>query len=297
MDLHNVTEIQSSQEGGVQRGGSAAEASTGAPEPAGGARTPLPASERGVSGPAWLAAFADGISAQTGRPCTVGRMYIATLERLVTHHAPARDAASACAWLRDQSKAFAKKWDGAHPPKGLTPDGLERWLNEGRVGPPLATIEADIAGLNTSESAVLSRVKGAAQERNVKLATVKADLDHLMAYVQATADASPASAESIIEAAGMSTRKLVTHPKNDIKVEQGSVSGTAALIAKAVATRASYEWQYSTDQKTWTNAPTTLQAKTDIVGLTAGTAYFFRVRGVTKAGEQNWSQVVSLLMT
>jgi hypothetical protein len=136
MDLHNVTEIQSSQEGGVQRGGASEVARAGAPEPAGGARTPLPASERGVSGPAWLAAFADGISAQTGRPCTVGRMYIATLERLVTHHAPARDAASACAWLRDQSKAFAKKWDGAHPPKGLTPDGLERWLNEGRVGPP-----------------------------------------------------------------------------------------------------------------------------------------------------------------
>ncbi len=163
--------------------------------------------------------------------------------------------------------------------------------------PPLATIEADIAALNTSESSVLSRVKGAAQERNVKLATVKADLDHLMAYVQAIADASPASAESIIEAAGMSTRKLVTHPKNDIKVEQGAVSGTATLIAKAVATRASYEWQYSIDQKTWTSAPTTLQAKTDILALAVGTAYFFRVRGVTKAGEQNWSQVVSLLMT
>ncbi len=121
-DLHNVTEIQSSHEGGVQRGGAA--------------RNPLPASERGLSGPAWLAAFAEGISVETGRPCTVGRMYVATLERLVTHHAPARDAASACAWLRDQSRAFAKKWDGAHPPKGLTPDGLERWLNEGRVGPP-----------------------------------------------------------------------------------------------------------------------------------------------------------------
>ena len=26
-------------------------------------------------------------------------------------------------------------------------------------------------------------------------------------------------------------------------------------------------------------------------------AYFFHVRGVTKAGEGNWSQVVSLLMT
>jgi hypothetical protein len=63
-------------------------------------------------------------------------MYVATLERIVEHHAPERDAPRACAWLREQATAFAAKWDGKHPPKGLTPDGLERWLNEGRGGPP-----------------------------------------------------------------------------------------------------------------------------------------------------------------
>jgi len=63
-------------------------------------------------------------------------VFLGTLERIVTHHAPARDAASACTWLRDEAKAFARKWDGHHPPKGLAPDGLERWLNEGRQGPP-----------------------------------------------------------------------------------------------------------------------------------------------------------------
>jgi hypothetical protein len=99
-------------------------------------RGALPASERGLSGPAWLEAFTAGISAVTGRPCTAGRMYLATLERIVTHHAPHRDAPSACAFVRDEAMAFARKWDGAHPPKGLTPDGLERWLNEGRQGPP-----------------------------------------------------------------------------------------------------------------------------------------------------------------
>jgi hypothetical protein len=101
-----------------------------------GARRPLPPSERAMSGNYWLAAFTEGIAAQTGRPCTAGRMYVSTLERIVEHHAPERDAPSACAWLRDEAKAFAKKWDGKHPPKGLTPDGLERWLNEGRQGPP-----------------------------------------------------------------------------------------------------------------------------------------------------------------
>ena len=89
-----------------------------------------------MSGPAWLAAFTEGISAVTGRPCTAGRIYLGTLERLVEHHAPDRAAPRACAWLREEAEAFARQWDGKHAPKGLTPDGLERWLNEGRQGPP-----------------------------------------------------------------------------------------------------------------------------------------------------------------
>ena len=89
-----------------------------------------------MSGNYWLAAFTDGISAVTKRPCTAGRMYLTTLERIIAHHAPERAAPQACLWLKEQAKAFATKWDGKHPPKGLTPDGLERWLNEGRQGPP-----------------------------------------------------------------------------------------------------------------------------------------------------------------
>jgi hypothetical protein len=69
------------------------------------------------------------------------------------------------------------------------------------------------------------------------------------------------------------------------------------LIAKAVALRASYEWQYSTDQKTWTNAPATLQAKTVITGLTSGTTVYFRVRGVTKTGEGAFSQIVQIVVS
>ena len=74
------------------------------------------------------------------------------------------------------------------------------------------------------------------------------------------------------------------------------VPGSVKLTAKAVADRASYEWQYSTDQKTWTNAPASLQAKTVITGLTSGTSYYFRFRGVTKAGEGAYSQIVQILV-
>ena len=52
----------------------------------------------------------------------------------------------------------------------------------------------------------------------------------------------------------------------------------------------------STDQKTWTNAPSTLQAKTDITGLTSTTVFYFRFRGVTKAGEGAYSQIVQILV-
>ena len=115
--------------------------------------------------------------------------------------------------------------------------------------------------------------------------------------MQQVADANVSTAESIIQSAGMNVKKVTLHTKGDIAAQHGTVSGSAHLIAKAAASRASYEWQYSTDQKTFTNAPSTLQAKTDVAGLTMGTTYFFRVRPVTKTGEGNWSQVVSLLVT
>jgi hypothetical protein len=139
-DRDQVTEIQSSQERRVQRGEDPAPDAEQAPTAAAlGERReprPLPPSERAVSGNYWITAFTEGISEVTRRPCTAGRMYLGTLERIVAHHAPERAAPRACAFIKEQSMAFAQKWDGRYPSKGLTPDGLERWLNEGRQGPP-----------------------------------------------------------------------------------------------------------------------------------------------------------------
>jgi hypothetical protein len=162
--------------------------------------------------------------------------------------------------------------------------------------PPLATFEADIAALDVAEAGVLSRTKGAKQTRDVKLAAVHADLQLERAYVQEVALANPTTAAAIIQSAGMHIKTVTLHAKGDLVAKAGKVSGTASLVARSAARRASYEWQYSTDQKTWALGPVTLQARTEIVGLAAGTTYFFRVRPVTKSGEGNWSQTVSLLV-
>src|SRR5580658_8686274 len=113
--------------------------------------------------------------------------------------------------------------------------------------PALATISADVQAFETAEAAALSRTKGAVEVRNEKLATVHTDLLHLMSYVQQVADASPATAESLIQSAGLAIRKVTLHAKAPVAVEQGTPSGTAHVVAKAAARRASYEWQYSTD--------------------------------------------------
>jgi hypothetical protein len=162
---------------------------------------------------------------------------------------------------------------------------------------PLATLQADVAALNTAETAVLSRTKGAVEARDAKLAVVKGDLENLKAYVQTVAGvATPSDADAIIESSGLTIRKVTLHDKAALAAKQGSVTGTVNLAAKAAAKRAAYAWQYSTDQKTWTAVPSTIQSKAGVSGLTAGTTYFFRVQSVTKDGLGNWSQTVSLMV-
>jgi hypothetical protein len=163
--------------------------------------------------------------------------------------------------------------------------------------PSLATFQADIAALVTAETAVLARTKGAVETRNAKLAIVKSDLENMKTYVQAVADAAnPSNAAAIIESAGMTLRKVTLHDKPQLGIKQGSVSGTVVLMAKAAGKRAAYDWQYSTDQKTWTAVAPTLQAKTGVSGLTAGTVYFFRVQPLLRTGEQNWSEIASFMV-
>ena len=140
-------------------------------------------------------------------------------------------------------------------------------------------------------------MKGASATRNVKLATVRSDMEQHKAYVQVIADASPSSAESIIHSAGMAVKKLTARNKADLAVTPGPVPGTAHLVAKSAGHRSAYEWQYSLDQKTWTAMPVTCSKRRPMSSVrTSGTTYAFRYRPVLKAGEATWSQVVVQLI-
>ncbi len=163
--------------------------------------------------------------------------------------------------------------------------------------PTLATVTSDIGALDTAETVAKTRAKGSAAARNVKLKVVEADLHGLCAYVQFVADTDLDNAVAIIQSAGLSVKKHAVRVKADLSVKPGKLPGEALLEAKAAAARASYDWQYSADQKTWTPLATTLVAKTSVSGLTAGTTYWFRHRVLTqKDGQSDWHAMASLTL-
>jgi hypothetical protein len=163
---------------------------------------------------------------------------------------------------------------------------------------PLAAVSAAVGDLQTAETAALARTKGAVATRNDKRAALVVLLTQLRGYIQTTADSSAENGAAIIESAGVAVRKTPTRRARAFAAKPGAVSGTAKVVAKTAGRRASYEWQYSTDGgKTWIIAPVTLQAKTTIAGLAPGATVLFKCRPVTRAGEGDWSQPASLVIS
>jgi len=163
--------------------------------------------------------------------------------------------------------------------------------------PPLATVTQAITDLETAQSAATARTHGAVAARNDKRTALVALLEQLRAYVQKIADANLDNAPAIIQSAGMNPRKVASRTKRVFAAKNGAVSGQVHLVTEAAARRASYDWEYSTDGgKTWQLLPSTLQAKTVMNGLQAATTVSFRYRAVTKTGETDWSQPISILV-
>jgi hypothetical protein len=161
---------------------------------------------------------------------------------------------------------------------------------------PLAVLEEHIAAAVVAEAAALTRTRGLPAAQRAKLAIVLNDLRYLRSYVQRVADANAASAASIIESAGMSVKNSRGRGKNVLGVRQGPVSGSAILTAEFGGDRASYDWQWSTDQKMWNSLGEVLQSKRVVKNLPVRQRLFFRVRVVTKEGPGGWSDVVSIVL-
>ena len=164
--------------------------------------------------------------------------------------------------------------------------------------PPLDVFKADLEALGVAETKAAARTKGAATARDAFKKQVVNDLSHLRDYVQYVAEkcASPAAAAIVIASAFMSIKKVPQRVTQALTAKNTGIPGQVALAAKRVARKASYYWEHSLDQVTWTQVPETLNASTTVEGLPWAKMCYFRFRALTGAGKGEYSQVVSLLV-
>jgi len=165
-----------------------------------------------------------------------------------------------------------------------------------KIGPLLAQLTKAVADFEAAQAAVHTRALGAIAARNRARAALTVVLRQVRTHIQQVAETHPDDAESIAQSLGLSLSKPARRTKPPLTVKPGKLSGSVELVARAPGGRASHEWQWSTDGKSWTAAPSTLRARTVIAGLTPATLVYFRHRVITKDGPSEWGQVVSAII-
>jgi hypothetical protein len=163
--------------------------------------------------------------------------------------------------------------------------------------PTAAVMTAAVDDLVAAENAAKLRTTGTVALRNSKKAALVTLLEQWRTYVQSTADASPENAANIIQSGGVALRRSQVRKSLGFHAKLGTAPGSVKLVAPAAARRACYDWEYSVDGgKTWVGVPHTLQAKTTVTGLPTLTTVQFRYFATVKAGEETWSQTISILV-
>jgi hypothetical protein len=164
--------------------------------------------------------------------------------------------------------------------------------------PSLAAFKADINALDDAEIKAETRAKGAVTARDAALKQVVNDLYHIRDYVQSVAEtiANPVAAAAVITSAFMSVKKVPQRDTKELSAKNTGIPGQVALAAKTVAPMATYYWEHSLDQVSWTTVPETMKASTTIEGLPWAKVAYFRFRALTRSGKGDYSQVVSLLV-
>jgi hypothetical protein len=177
-------------------------------------------------------------------------------------------------------------------------DAMDGNTNFPSPNPPLSAFKANLNGLDDAETKAATRAKGAVEARDAFKRLVTNDVYHLRDYVQGVAEKIPTreAAAAVITSAFMRVRKVPQRVVPALVAKNTGIPGRVALAAKTVAPVATYYWEHSPDQVTWTSVPETMKASTTVDDLPWAKLYYFRFRALTRAGKGDYSQVVSLLV-
>ncbi len=154
------------------------------------------------------------------------------------------------------------------------------------------TFDNHINDLDAAETKALTRVLGAAQDRDVKKGVVNGNLNLLKAYVQSVADDNPENSEAIIISAGFDVKHIGKADKDAISVKpkKGESGTMIARVRKVEGTLANL-WEYTIDGGiNWNEMDGTSKCSTEITGLTPGDTIIVRHRPILRKGKGTWIQ-------
>ena len=188
-------------------------------------------------------------------------------------------------------------------PLATRAEGIATAVDEDKVNFPTTVPEAtqthtDVATFRLAIQAAEGRAAGAVASRNVQAHAVRHDVALLVNVIQGVANKLPHDA-----AVQLITSKLLSvsqvgerPPKAALTVTQGPVPGSVKLSALALGRPASYFFEVSSDEKTWTAQPEVHVARISITGLTPGQTYYFRFRGLVKSVPKDYCPVVAFIV-
>ena len=170
---------------------------------------------------------------------------------------------------------------------------------------PLNTFEQQIQDVSAADQAVKQRTIGARATRDVHRGVLLGSMVSEMSFVQAIADTTPGRAVQIIENAGLVVAKSTVRPaKGLLTLKNGAASGSVecevnvGLLIGAGALHPHehrfFNWSFTTDGKTFTNALSTTRPRTLLTGFAPLTLLGVRVSLTTSAGPGEWSPIVSI---
>ena len=173
--------------------------------------------------------------------------------------------------------------------------------------PPIATgaIRDQIVVVNKCEIVAATRAKGSASARNVQRNALVGLLETELTYLQGVADKSPSydQAVSTLEAGGVGVAVVPPHFKAVLEIKQGPTAGSVSLDANVAALTAgirgkfSFNWEWTSDGKSFSAMPSTPNHLTTVSNLTPLTQYGFRVSVTDAAGVVGpWSQTFWFLV-
>jgi hypothetical protein len=167
----------------------------------------------------------------------------------------------------------------------------------------LAAFLALIEPFDAAQDSMKAKPRGLASVRDTKRDDVWTAMHTLRIYVQSLADGlSAPAAAALIESAGLLVAGVPIHIKPFLEAKPTTLPGVVHILANASllvgssSKRVTFNWQWSTDGKTWSSLPSTPLADTEMTGLTPMTTYYFRVSVTISRVVGEWSQSTSVML-